>query len=113
MLLGRPLLRERPGQHEFGFEHRATRLDQSIEGRRHPLNDGMPDPFLNAADCVASVALIPASIEVLRYGAELDDEVVGEILRLDLPALLPPQMQQSAMVVAHNDPGVRATDKQA
>ena len=54
---------------------------------------------------------VPAPIEVLGDDAELDDEVAGEVLRLDLAALLPPQPEQGGFVVAHDDPGVRAADE--
>ena len=37
---------------------------------------------------------------------ELDDEVAGEVLRLGLAALLPPEAEQGGFVVAHDDPGV-------
>jgi hypothetical protein len=39
---------------------------------------------------VAGVALIPAPVEVLGDDAELDDEIVAEILGLDFATLLPP-----------------------
>ena len=42
---------------------------------------------------------------------ELDDEVAGEVLRLDLAALFPPQAEQRGLVIAHNDPGIRAAYK--
>lgn len=37
---------------------------------------------LNVLDGVAGVALVPAPVELLSYTAELNDEVVREILRL-------------------------------
>jgi hypothetical protein len=46
-----------------------------------------PLHVLNAA---TGVALIPASVEVLGHGPELYDEVVREVFRLDLAALLAP-----------------------
>ena len=45
--------------------------------------------------------------------AELDDQIVGEILRLDLAALLPPQPNQHRLVATHDNPGIGATDKRA
>ena len=36
VFLGRRFFRERPGQHELGFEHRLAALDASIERSRHP-----------------------------------------------------------------------------
>ena len=49
--------------------------------------------------------------KVGRNGSELDDEVAREILRIDLAPFFAPQAQQCRLVVAHNDPGVRAADK--
>ena len=42
---------------------------------------------------------------------ELDDEVAGQVLRLDLAALFLPQPDQGGFIVAHDDPGVRAADE--
>ena len=33
VLLGRRFLRERPGQHELGLEHRPGALDHPVQGR--------------------------------------------------------------------------------
>ena len=38
VLFGGGFLRERPGQHELGFEHRAAGFDQAIQRRRHPFD---------------------------------------------------------------------------
>jgi hypothetical protein len=84
------LFREGPGQHEFGFEYRATGINAAIQRCRHPFVDGMLDALFYIFDGVAGVALIPAPVEVLGRGAELDDQIFAEILRLDLTALLPP-----------------------
>ena len=90
------LLRERPGQHELGLEHRAAGVDQAVQRRRHPFMDGMQDPPLHVLDGVAGIALVPAPVEVLGDGAELDDQVVGQIFRLDLPSLLAPEPNEVA-----------------
>ena len=42
---------------------------------------------------------------------ELDDEVAGQVLRLDLAAFFPPEAEQGGFVIAHDDPGVRAADE--
>ena len=55
--------------------------------------------------------LVPAPVEVLGDDAELDDEVAGQVLRLDLAALFPPEPEQGGLVVAHDDPGVGAADE--
>ena len=62
---------------------------------------------------LAGIALVPAPVELLGRGPELDDEVAGQVLRLDLAALLPPEAEQGGFVVAHDDPGVRAADEVA
>ena len=95
VLFGGGFLRERPGQHELGLEHRPAGINEAIQSRRHPLMDGVLNPPLHVLDAVTGVALIPAPVEVLGDRAELDDQVVGEILRLDLAALLAPQPNQA------------------
>ena len=77
------------------------------------LMDGMLDLLLDVLDGVAGVALVPAPVQVLGDGAELDDQVVGEVLGLDLAALLPPQPNERGLIVAHDDAGVRAADEGA
>ena len=66
---------------------------------------------LHVLDGLAGVTLIPAPVEILGDGAELDNQVGRKVLRLDFAALLPPQPQQGGLVVAHDDPGVRAADE--
>ena len=113
VLFGRRFLRERPGQHELGLEHRAGALDHAVEGRRHPALDRVKHLPLHLGDDLAGIALVPVPVEVLGHGAELDDQVAREVLRLDLAALLPPEPEQGGFVVAHDDPGVRAADEGA
>jgi hypothetical protein len=55
------LLRERPGQHELGLEHRATGIDDVVQRRCDPFMDRV----LNPPAGVTGVAFIPAPIEVL------------------------------------------------
>ena len=61
----------------------------------------------------SGIALVPAPVERLGGDAELDDEVVAEILRLGLAALFLPQPDQRRFVRAHDDPRVRAADESA
>ncbi len=73
----------------------------------------MPDMPLHVGDDLPGIGLIPAPIELLGHHPELDDEVAGEVLWLDLAALFSPEPQQGEFIVAHNDPGVRAADERA
>ena len=98
VLFGGRVLREAPGQHEFGFEHRPTGIDQAIQRRRHPFVDRVGQAPLYAPNGVAGAALIPLPIEVLGDHAELDQEVTGEVLGLDLATLLLPQPHQGGLV---------------
>ena len=93
VLLGGPLFGKRPGQHELGLEHRPGRLHHAVEGRGHPSQHRVSDMALDVDDRLAGIALEPASVEVLGDRPELDEEVVGEILWLDLATLLAPEPQ--------------------
>jgi hypothetical protein len=50
----------------------------------------MPKPAVDLGDGLPGVALIPLAIEWLGYDAELNNEFSREVLRLGLPAFLPP-----------------------
>jgi hypothetical protein len=69
------------------------------------------DLALNVGKDLSRIGLIPASVQVLRGKAELDNEVAGEVLWLNLTPLLPPQPQKGGLIAAHNDPGIRAADE--
>jgi hypothetical protein len=71
----------------------------------------VPKLPLDVCDQVTAIRLIPTPIEILCHEAELDDEVAREILRLYLPPFFLPKAQESALVVTHDDSGVRATDE--
>ena len=71
----------------------------------------MPDAALDIGEDLAGIALIPGPIEGLGREPELDDEVAGEVLGLDLAALLAPEAEQGGLVIPHDDPGVRAADE--
>jgi len=71
----------------------------------------MTDVLLHVDDAPAGVGLVPAPVERLGGIAQLDDQVAGEVLRLGLAALLPPQPNQRGLVLPHNDPGVGAADE--
>ena len=59
----------------------------------------MADGPLHVDDCLAGIGFIPAPIEIFGRNPELDNEFVGEILRLDLAAFLLPEPQQSDFIV--------------
>jgi hypothetical protein len=99
-------LRERPGQHELGFEHCLAGLHSPIEGGAHPAQDRMAEPPLDVLNQVPGIGLIPAPIEVFGDHPKLDDEIGGEILGLNLASFLPPQARERLLVIAHDDPGV-------
>ena len=88
-------------------------FDHAVQGRRHPPLHRMENLPLDLGDGLAGIAFVPAPVEVLGDRAELDDQVAGQVFRLDLAALLPPQPEQGGFVVAHDDPGVRAADESA
>ena len=113
VLLGGSFLRERPRQHELGFEDRPAGLNPPVQRRRHPLHRRMSDPALDVGDHLPGIELVPTPIEVLGDCPKLNNQVPREVLRLDLPSLLPPQPHQGDFVIAHDDPGVRAADKRA
>ena len=47
-------------------------------------------------------------VEVLGDDAELDHQVAGKVLRFGFAALFLPEPQKRRLIVAHDDPGVRA-----
>ena len=73
----------------------------------------MADCLLDVGDDLAGIRLVPAPIEVFRDKPELNDEIIGEILRLDLATFLSPQPQKGCLVIAHDDAGIRAANEVA
>src|SRR5262249_55805770 len=82
-----------------------------VEGRRHPADYWVLDPPLYVGNDLPGIALEPMPIEGLGHEAKLDDEIVGEVLRLSLAAFLAPQPEQGSLVAPHDDPGVGAADE--
>src|SRR5207237_936283 len=105
------LLRERPWQHELGFEHGFGPLHDAVEGGSHPRDGRMLDPTANAPNASAGIALVPGAIELLGRGPKLYDQIARQILRLGFSPFLTPELDQGRFVVAHDDPGVRAADE--
>jgi hypothetical protein len=73
----------------------------------------MPDLPLHIGKNLPGINLIPVPVQVLGRDAKLDHEVGGQILRLDLAALFPPEPEEGGFIIAHDDPGVRAADETA
>jgi hypothetical protein len=71
----------------------------------------MADPLLDVCDNPPGVGLVPAAVQLLGGKAELHNQVAGEVLWVYLAAFFAPQPQQSGLIVAHDDPGVRAADE--
>src|SRR5262249_25469004 len=106
-------MKRRPRQHEFGFKKWSRSIDESVEGWRHSVNSRMPDPALDVGDVPDGVALVPRAIELFGGGPELNDEVAGQVLRLNLAPFLLPEADKGRFVIAHDDPGVGAADEGA
>jgi hypothetical protein len=67
--------RKVPGQHEFGFEHRAARLHTPIKCGSEPTDGRMTHMLLDIGDDLASIDFVPMPIEIFGREAELDDQV--------------------------------------
>ena len=103
--------RERPRQHELGLEHGAGFLDQPIQRGGHPGHGPVDHMALDVADPVAGVELVPAAVEVFGDQAELDDQDARQVGRCHLAPLFAPKAMEGLLVLAHDDPGVRAADE--
>jgi len=68
-------LREIPRQHELGLEHGPGCLNPAIQGGRHPAVHGMKHLPLHLNHHLSGVLLVPMSVQLLGYGAELDQKV--------------------------------------
>src|SRR5499433_4510942 len=84
-----------------------------MQSGRHPRNGRMFPLALHVADLPAGVALVPGAVELLGRPPELHDEIAREVLRLGLAPFLPPQSDQSGLIIAHDDPGIRTADEEA
>src|SRR6266568_4660962 len=58
----------------------------------------MADSPLDVRKCLTGIALEPAPIEGLSHNSELDDEISGQILGLDLSPLYSPKPKQGNVV---------------
>jgi hypothetical protein len=69
----------------------------------------MPQPMLDAFDCLPGIAFVPMAVEGLGHKAELDDEVAGQVLRLGLAPFLRHRRTRAASLPP--SPGIRAAYK--
>ena len=90
VFFGGRFFRERPRQHELSLEDRAAGHNTPVKGCRHPAQRRLPDMPLNIGDDFPGLGLVPAAVQLLGDNSELDSEVAGQILRLDLGAFFPP-----------------------
>jgi hypothetical protein len=73
----------------------------------------MAGPLLDVRDNAPSIGLVPASVKALSGESELDNEIAGQVLRLNLASLFSPQPQQGGLVSSHDGSGIRTTDESA
>ena len=59
----------------------------------------MADLPLDVRDDLTGVGLVPAPVQLLGGRAELNDQVAGQVLWLNLAAFFPPQPQQDGLVI--------------
>jgi hypothetical protein len=52
------------------------------------------------------LASVPAPIEVLGRKSELNQEIAGQVLRLDFSPLLAPKADKSGCIAPHDDPAI-------
>jgi hypothetical protein len=73
----------------------------------------MPYASLDIGEHLASIGLIPPtpSVQVLSRDTKLDDEIARQVVGLDLATFLLPEPKEGSLIIAHDDPGVRTTDK--
>ena len=102
-------------QGSMNLDSNTASVPSTIPSKRrpHPRDERMPDVALNVTNLPAGVALVPGAVELLGDASELHDQVAGQVLRLGLAPLLPPQADQGGFVVSHDDPGVGAADEAA
>ena len=75
VLLRRCLLRERPRQHEFRFEHCAGAFDHAVQRRRHPAEHRVAHPALDIFDHLPGRALVPLPVQGFGREPELDERL--------------------------------------
>ena len=71
----------------------------------------MTAPLLDVRNDPPRLGLVPAPVKLLGGEAELHNQIAGQVLRLDLAALFPPEALQGGLVASHDDPGVRTANE--
>jgi hypothetical protein len=61
---------------------------------------------LHLGDDLPGIFLVPVPVQVLGHAAELDQEVAGQVFRLDFTALFSPKPKQGRLVLSHDDPRI-------
>jgi hypothetical protein len=64
------------------------------------------NPLLHICDRPPGISFKPLAIEGFGHDPKLNDEVAGEVFRLDLAPLLAPETDESNLIVTEDDPSV-------
>src|SRR5262249_26320376 len=96
---------------ELSLENHITALNAAVERRTHPTQHRMADFTLDVGDHPSGIGLVPSPVQIFSRHPELDQEVAGQILRLDLAALFAPKADQARLVIPHNDPRIETADE--
>ena len=83
----------------------------AVQRRRHPAEHRVAHPALDVFDPCPVVALVPLPVQGFSREPELDDEIAGQVFRLGLAPFFAPEAEQSGLIAAHDNPGVRAANK--
>ena len=77
------------------------RFDHAVDGGGHPAHDRMLHVALDIAEDLPRVAFEPVAVEGLGDHPELDDEVAGKVLGLDVTSLLAsPSISRRSKLIA-------------
>jgi hypothetical protein len=66
---------------------------------------------LRVLDHLTGAEFEPTPVKVLRRDSELDNEVAGEVLGLDLTTLLLPEAEKRGFLIAHDDSRIGTTNE--
>ena len=113
VFLHRRFLGERPGQHELGLEHGLTALNPPIERGAIQRSIGWRMCRWTSVITCPVLASYQRRLRSSVTDPELDDQIAGQVLWLDLAALFLPEPDERFLIITHDDPGVRAADEMA